>query len=188
MPKVRRQRTKYHYSKPEEPQKSSVGYDLSEITESLREEAAPTPANDELSNSTDIDSTAGQASAVLSKKAKRESRRNEWLKKMGAIHSQQVRAKEAKKRQQTAVVGDVMPLHDALDEMAQILATTSSSKGKARLEQQEKGRARVVSRNKRRMVLADENKRFQAVLSNHHFKANPLNAVAQHLKRSCNTS
>ena len=174
MPKVRKQRIKFHYSKPYNPESDSIPVPSQAL------DIGYFPPDEKVALGTVTDS---EDKPVTSKKGRREIRRNELLKKLGAVHSRQIEEKNAEKRRKTAVVGDIMPLHNALDEVSRMLSS-SSSVSEEQLQKQRMGKIRVVSRNKRRMVLADETKRFQGVLGNQQFKADPLKVISEHLRRS----
>ncbi|XP_065179940.1 ribosome biogenesis protein SLX9 homolog [Sycon ciliatum] len=185
MPKVKRQRTKYHYSKSDdgvEDIDAPMDYGLADLMSELnKEEGQGSDVTVEAKKEADV-----KDEVVVGKKNKRMNRRNQWLKKLGAIHSNQLEQKAAAKRRKTVVVGDVRPLQDALDEVAQIFTDPGTTKEKA--EKNLQRQAKVVSRNKRQMVLADECKRFQAVLGNQQFKTDPLKAISRCLQSNMTTS
>ena len=145
MPKIRRERTKYH-----------------------------TPARRNTA-SDEIASVVDDADQPSSKKDKRKQRRDDWLKKLGALHSQQQRALEAEKRAKTVVVGDMMPLCDALEEV-ELLAS------KQRPTEVQPQSVKTKTRKNRQRELKTETDRFQQVISLPAFQKDPLGALCEHLK------
>lgn len=150
MPKVRRERTKYHVP-------ARKGLEIEDCNDHAAEGV-----------------TSGELS---SKKDRRKQRRDDWLRKLGAIHSQQQRALEAEKRAKTVVVGDMMPLADALEEVDALTSKPRPNKAKPSSQQ-------IGTRKHRQKELQSESSRFHQVLRHPAFKKDAFGALSEHLKNT----
>ncbi|XP_045178412.2 uncharacterized protein LOC123538398 [Mercenaria mercenaria] len=112
----------------------------------------------------------------LKKKERQKLRHDLWLKKLSAIDSAKKDAKEKKKKEQTAVVGDIGALGDALPTL-ELLLKTSTKPVQSELNKP-KG---IQKEKKRKKQMMDDISVFQQVIKHPAFKENPTTTIAEHL-------
>ncbi|XP_078620711.1 ribosome biogenesis protein SLX9 homolog [Branchiostoma floridae x Branchiostoma japonicum] len=116
----------------------------------------------------------------VSKKDKRKSRHDAFLQKLEAAHTAKRKAKEMKKRQQTAVVGDMQPLKDALPQLTAFLEQQQG--GTAAAGQEKKEKEGTLKPKERKRIEQEELSRFQQILQHPQYRHNPVSTIMEHLK------
>ncbi|CAM4657840.1 unnamed protein product [Leuciscus chuanchicus] len=124
-----------------------------------------------------------------SKKEKMKERRERWLNKISGIkHAREQQVAQAR-RKATPVVGDMRPLADALPELSQLLPsfrTTARAQRKNKAPVKKKPEPTDFSQMKpaqKRKLLETEASYFNEAMKNPAFKANPLAAIGDHLRK-----
>jgi len=124
----------------------------------------------------------------LKKKEKKKLRHEIWLKKVDIIESRLKEERAKKKRQKTAVVGDLRPLHDTLPTLELLMRATGTLGGtkQARGDQASSGankrKARSIEKEsyQQKQMLADISL-FNEVSEHPAYKADPLATIVEHL-------
>ncbi|XP_076841313.1 ribosome biogenesis protein SLX9 homolog [Brachyhypopomus gauderio] len=126
-----------------------------------------------------------------SKKEKMKERRDRWLNKISSIKLAREQQVALARRKATPVVGDMKPLADALPELSQLLPSAGAHAPNASLRKQR----RVVKKKaeptdysqmkpaQKRKLLELESSHFSKTLKDSTFKANPLVAIGEHLRK-----
>ncbi|KAL6462021.1 hypothetical protein MHYP_G00301660 [Metynnis hypsauchen] len=126
-----------------------------------------------------------------SKKEKMKERRQRWLNKISAIKVAREQQVALARRKATPVVGDMQVLADALPELTQLLpsvreGTTASAqrrhKGPVRKKAEPTDYYQMKPAQKRKL-LETETSRFSEAMKDPTFKANPLAAIGEHLRK-----
>jgi len=127
------------------------------------------------------------SSGKVSKKSKRLKKKSEFVSKLSSSHEAKEKIKKAKIRSQTAVVGNMEPLFDALVDISS-QKTTKSSK-KVHFEKEKESKTSLVNKKKK---ISSERRRhqsdindvalFQQVVSHPKFQESPLAAITDHVK------
>ncbi|XP_022109325.1 protein FAM207A-like isoform X2 [Acanthaster planci] len=97
----------------------------------------------------------------ITKKEKMKLRHDKWLEKIDTIQMAKRNKKNAKKRSERPIIGDLNPLNQALPELSEIIALSHRKTQEANLE---------------------ESTRFKQVLRHSAFKSNPFSTINEHLK------
>ncbi|CAH1249738.1 FAM207A [Branchiostoma lanceolatum] len=116
----------------------------------------------------------------ISKKDKRKMRHDVFLQKLEAAHTAKKRAKETKRRQQTAVVGDMQPLKDALPQLTAFLEQQQGGAAAAQEEKKEKGGS--LKPKERKRIEQEELSRFQQILQHPQYRQRPVSTIMEHLR------
>ncbi|XP_005997000.1 protein FAM207A [Latimeria chalumnae] len=125
---------------------------------------------------------------ILSKKEKRELRRERWLNKIEAIRLGKQKQKAEAKRKATPVVGDMQPLADALPELSQLFtasrppAPRKQAKNNVVKKPEPTDYSQMKAAQKRKLV-EEEVFRFRQAIVNPAFKANPLAEIEECLRK-----
>ncbi|XP_060597300.1 uncharacterized protein LOC132751177 [Ruditapes philippinarum] len=113
----------------------------------------------------------------LKKKDRQKLRHELWLKKLSAIDSAKKDAKNKKKREQTAVVGDIGALGDALPTL-ELLLKTSTKPSQSNEPKKPKG---IQKEKKRKKQMMEDISVFHQVIKHPSFKENPTSTISEHL-------
>ncbi|KAI0212934.1 hypothetical protein LSAT2_002070 [Lamellibrachia satsuma] len=116
----------------------------------------------------------------LSKKDKRKLKREFLTKKIDQIKLMRQQAKDHKKRQKTAVVGDMRPLVDTLPTLELLLKDVS--KVHQANETQPKKTKSIQKTKAKQKQMNTEMSLFKQVLDHPSYKANPLSTITEHLQ------
>ncbi|XP_017538711.1 protein FAM207A [Pygocentrus nattereri] len=126
-----------------------------------------------------------------SKKEKMKERRERWLNKISAIKVAREQQVALERRKATPVVGDMQVLADALPELTQLLPSVRES-ATASAQRRHKGLVRKKAEPtdyyqmkpaQKRKLLETEASRFSEAMKDPTFKANPLAAIGEHLRK-----
>ncbi|XP_026881014.2 protein FAM207A isoform X2 [Electrophorus electricus] len=126
-----------------------------------------------------------------SKKDKMKERRERWLNKINAIKLAREQQVALARRKATPVVGDMKPLADALPELCQLLPSVRAHAPISGLRKQRgavKKKAEPtdycqMKPAQKRKLLEVEASRFSEAVKDPTFKANPLVAIGEHLRK-----
>ncbi|XP_023665704.1 ribosome biogenesis protein SLX9 homolog [Paramormyrops kingsleyae] len=136
----------------------------------------------------DTSSHTGPSEKKLqSKKQRTKERRERWLSKISAIKLAKEQQVALTRRRATPVVGDMQLLADALPELSQLVSTSqrlpcrkASMPVKKKPEPTDYRQMKPVQKRK---LLETESSRFSEMLQNPAFRANPLYAIGEHLRK-----
>ncbi|XP_036417960.1 protein FAM207A isoform X2 [Colossoma macropomum] len=126
-----------------------------------------------------------------SKKEKMKERRQRWLNKISAIKVAREQQVALERRKATPVVGDMRVLADALPELTQLLPSVRES-ATASAQRRHKGPVRKKAEPtdyyqmkpaQKRKLLETEASHFSEAMKDPTFKANPLAAIGEHLRK-----
>ncbi|KAI8497812.1 hypothetical protein Bbelb_244640 [Branchiostoma belcheri] len=115
----------------------------------------------------------------ISKKDKRKMRHDVFLQKLETAHTAKRKAKETKRRQQTAVVGDMQPLKDALP---QLTAFLEQQQGGAAAAEEKKEKEGTLKQKERKRIEQEELSRFQQILQHPQYRQRPVSTIMEHLR------
>ncbi|KAK2187016.1 hypothetical protein NP493_180g01030 [Ridgeia piscesae] len=116
----------------------------------------------------------------LSKKEKRKLKREFLTKKIDQIKLMRQQAKDHKKRQKTAIVGDMRPLVDTLPTLELLLK--DCSKVQQPSETKPKKEKAIQKTKTKQKQMNTEISLFRQVLEHPSYKANPLSTITEHLQ------
>uniref|UniRef100_A0A182IUT3 Uncharacterized protein n=1 Tax=Anopheles atroparvus TaxID=41427 RepID=A0A182IUT3_ANOAO len=127
----------------------------------------------------------------LSKKEKKQFRKDEMLKKVELTKAAFKKDKERKKREKTAITGDLRPLLDALPSLDALFEIKSSANLKTGVPQFDK-KAEPKGKKARKAQRMQQRKReflsrctkMKKVLNDKKFKKDPKKAIAEHIKNT----
>ncbi|KAK2143796.1 hypothetical protein LSH36_812g00055 [Paralvinella palmiformis] len=112
----------------------------------------------------------------LTKKDKQQLRRGLWLKKVETLQEAKKEAAAKRKRQQTAVVGDMQPLEDTLPTLELLLKDV-----RERSTQSNKPKPTLKEKQRKKQMLEDIST-FKQVLQHPVYRHNPLATIKEHLQ------
>uniref|UniRef100_A0A182SLV3 Uncharacterized protein n=1 Tax=Anopheles maculatus TaxID=74869 RepID=A0A182SLV3_9DIPT len=125
----------------------------------------------------------------LSKKEKKQFRKEEMLKKVQLTKQAFKQDKERKKREQTAITGDLKPLLDALPSLESLFEVKSAAALKTgvpkydkKAEPKTKKQRQAERRNKNKREFMKRCRTMKRVLNDKAFKQDPKKMVAAHIK------
>ncbi|KAI4882642.1 hypothetical protein NFI96_022495 [Prochilodus magdalenae] len=133
----------------------------------------------------------GEEKKQQSKKEKMKERRQRWMNKISAIKVAREQQVALERRKATPVVGDMRVLADALPELTQLLPSVRAS-STASVQRKQKGQVKKKAEPtdyyqmkpaQKRKLLEEETSRFSETLKDSTFKANPLAAIGEHLRK-----
>ncbi|XP_048874821.1 protein FAM207A [Brienomyrus brachyistius] len=131
--------------------------------------------------------TGSSEKKLQSKKQRIKERRERWLSKISAIKLAKEQQVALTRRRATPVVGDMQLLADALPELSQLVSTSqrppcrkASMPVKKKPEPTDYGQMKSVQKRK---LLETESSGFSEMLKNPAFRANPLSAIGEHLRK-----
>jgi len=163
---------------------SKLDIDLDMLTKSLNQGSSGGGVNFDTRSSVTGKSLKGLG---LKKKEKQQLRHDIWLKKVNIIEERRKEEKDRKRRQKTAVVGDMRPLCDTLPTLELLLKSTAgstSNKKKNRTSEklipQRKARGIEKESFQKKQTL-DEISQFRAVLQHPAYQSNPFDTIVEHL-------
>ncbi|XP_062907770.1 protein FAM207A [Mobula hypostoma] len=123
----------------------------------------------------------------LPKKEKIKQRHEQWLQKIEMIKLAKQKKKAQEKRKSTPVVGDMQPLSDALPELTDLISTSNNSVAQKSKSNAKKKPERIqysrMKQAQKRKLIEEEVARFKVTIENPAFKADPLAAVSEHLRK-----
>ncbi|KAJ2698888.1 hypothetical protein H4218_003013 [Coemansia sp. IMI 209128] len=170
MPRVTKERTKYHAPKAAPATKP--------VTDAGNIVSAPVPLTDKASEKKDV------AQPLKSKRAKRADRHQKWMDKIGAAHTQQKLEQRQQGRQTnpSALIRGMTGMKASLKEVqAELIAQHLLSLNKNPGVKIESVAQLPKSRKARDKAAVREEKRFGQILLHPAFQANPLATIRQHL-------
>nr|CAD7265879.1 unnamed protein product [Timema shepardi] len=191
MGKLKRPRQKYHFSKTKPPKDETPldtpllaarhlplelpsGNIFSGVKITLEHLKQKLPDDDVASVVSSRRSRLDNSGRPTTKKEKIKNRKEAFLRKLNIAHNLKSETKERKKRQKTAVTGDMRPLLDALPSVSCKERTQTF---------QSKIKKRSVSKMKQRhKSMLQEILAFQKILSDPTYKADPSGAVTNHIQ------
>ncbi|XP_071791508.1 ribosome biogenesis protein SLX9 homolog [Asterias amurensis] len=118
----------------------------------------------------------------ITKKDKMKMRHDKWLQKIETIQVAKRSAKEAKRRSERPIIGDLNPLNQALPELSEIIALSQRKTQEAQKAVDKRQHKGTLKAKERQQLLLEESSRFKQVLRHAAFKTNPFAAITQHLK------
>ncbi|KAK7113534.1 hypothetical protein V1264_012805 [Littorina saxatilis] len=116
----------------------------------------------------------------LKKKDKLRLRHELWMEKVDALQTAKKNRKAKKKREQTAVVGDLSGMADALPTL-ELLMKQSSDAALEREKKERKPKGLAKEKQRKEQMISDIAV-FQQVLNIPEFKANPAATMLEHLR------
>ncbi|PIA15748.1 hypothetical protein COEREDRAFT_8991 [Coemansia reversa NRRL 1564] len=211
MPRVARQRTKYHAATPsnsvfsqrptpavESPFSSSNFFaSIASTSDSIRPQASAT--NDIVSAAVSLEAKdEPQQSNVetkgplpRNKKEKRVRRHQKWVEKMNAVQFAKRQQQKTKDRQsnRSALIRGMNSIQSSLREVqAEIIAKDVLAPEKDTTKTRKSSdTGKIISRKARNKAAIKEEKRFGQVLLHPDFRANPLATIQKHLANTLNT-
>uniref|UniRef100_A0A182R968 Uncharacterized protein n=1 Tax=Anopheles funestus TaxID=62324 RepID=A0A182R968_ANOFN len=127
----------------------------------------------------------------LSKKEKKQFRKDEMLKKVELTKQAFKQDKERKKREQTAITGDLKPLLDALPSLESLFELKSAATIKTgvpkydkKAEPRTKKQRQAQRRNKNKREFMKRCRTIKRVLNDQTFKKDPKKMVAEYIKNA----
>ncbi|XP_074641026.1 ribosome biogenesis protein SLX9 homolog [Tubulanus polymorphus] len=114
----------------------------------------------------------------VTKKDKQKIKREAWMQKMDSVQAAKRAVKEKKKRERTAIVGDMKPLEDALPTLELLLKEGSKTKERKGPAKRKAFKTEVA----RKREMMDEVAAFKKVFNDPEFKQNPQKTVSELLK------
>ncbi|XP_038048796.1 protein FAM207A-like [Patiria miniata] len=118
----------------------------------------------------------------ITKKEKMKLRHDKWLEKMETIQVAKRNKKNAKKRSERPIIGDLNPLNQALPELSEIIALSHRKTQESKKAQEKKEHKGTMKVKDRQQLLLEESTRFKQVLKHSAFKSNPFSTINEHLK------
>ncbi|XP_071942510.1 uncharacterized protein [Antedon mediterranea] len=119
----------------------------------------------------------------LKKKDKMKIRHDKWLEKIETVKSNKKKKSEAKKRANTAIVGDLQPLTEALPELTEILKITKRTNAEKHADSLKKKSGTWKAKDRQKHVM-NELAKYKQVLNHTSFKSNALATINEHLKNT----
>ncbi|CAH1790233.1 unnamed protein product [Owenia fusiformis] len=113
------------------------------------------------------------------KKDKRKLRHDLWLQKLNAGESAKNEEKARKKREKTAIVGDMRPLEETLPTL-ELLLKGKGRKRTTSTSSDEKAKSLKKEATRKKEALADI-RLFQQVLKHPKYKESPFHTISEHL-------
>ncbi|XP_052893643.1 ribosome biogenesis protein SLX9 homolog [Anopheles moucheti] len=158
-------------------------------TENPQQKLGP-PLN-EPENETKTKKLRKLAISRLSKKEKKQFRKKEMLKKVELTKQAFRQDKERKKREQTAITGDLKPLLDALPSVESLIEVKSAAALKTGVPEYDK-KAEPRTKKQRQTLRWNKNKRelmkrcrtIKRVLNDQAFKKDPKKMIADYIKNA----
>lgn len=114
----------------------------------------------------------------LKKKDKKKLRHDIWVKKLNAVEAAKKAEKDRKKREKTAIVGDIGLLGDALPTI-ELLMKKSSQVNKNEGEEKKRG---IAKEKKRKKQMMEDISVFKQIVEHPAYKENPTETIMTHLQ------
>ncbi|XP_034029556.1 protein FAM207A [Thalassophryne amazonica] len=133
--------------------------------------------------------TGAEVKKIRSKKEKMKERRERWLNKISSIKKAKEQKAAEEQRKATPVVGDMRVLADALPELSQLIAPTTSiahrknRKTKVPVKRKEPTDYSQMKQSQKRKLLETEMIRFGDAVKSLTSKSNPLSDIGEQLKK-----
>jgi len=162
---------------------SKLDIDLAMLTKSLNQGSGVGGDNFDTRSSVTGKSLKGLG---LKKKEKQQLRHEIWVKKVNIMEERKKEEKDRKRREKTAVVGDMRALSDSLPTIDLLLRSTSgsassNSRSSTRKEAPQRKVRGIEKESFRKKQTMEEIAMFQAVLQHPAYQANPLDTIVEHL-------
>ncbi|XP_053665762.1 ribosome biogenesis protein SLX9 homolog [Anopheles marshallii] len=151
----------------------------------------PGPSLDEPEDGAKTKKLRKLAISRLSKKEKKQFRKEEMLKKVELTKQAFRQDKERKKREQTAITGDLKPLLDALPSLESLFEVKSAAALKTgvpkydkKAEPRTKKQRQAQRRNKNKREFMKRCRTIKRVLNDQAFKKDPKKMIADYIKNA----
>ncbi|CAC5400538.1 unnamed protein product [Mytilus coruscus] len=114
----------------------------------------------------------------IKKKDKKKLRHDIWIKKLNAVEAAKKEEKDRKKREKTAIVGDIGAMGDALPTI-ELLMKKSSQANRDQTEEKTRG---IAKEKKRKKQMMEDISVFKQILDHPAYKENPTETITTHLQ------